>query len=235
MRKPIVNRSRLLILVEGETEEMFVKELLAPHLHGRGFESVSAKLMGNARLRSHRGGVRGWPEVKNEILRHLRADPSLFVATMVDYYGMPGDPNKPKAWPGRHEATAAPYAGKAPRVEGALSAEIQAELGDARRFIPFVLMHEFEALLFSECRTFAKAIEREELAHRLQEIRDKYNSPEEVNDSPATHPSRRIVELVPNYQKPIYGNIAALEIGLERIRSECPHFRAWLERLEQVI
>lgn len=227
--------ARLLILVEGETEEMFVKELLAPHLHGRGFESVSAKLMGNARLRSHRGGVRGWPEVKNEILRHLRTDSNLFIATMVDYYGMPGDPNKPRAWPGRNEATAVAYAGKASTVEAALSAEIQAELGDVRRFIPFVVMHEFEALLFSDCGRFATGIGREDLARRFQTIRDGFASPEEINDSPQTHPSRRVVELVPDYQKPIFGNIAALEIGFERIRAECPHFRAWLERLERLV
>ena len=62
----------------------------------------------------------------------------------------------------------------------------------------------------------------------------EFNSPEEINDSPLTHPSRRVVELVPAYQKPIFGNIAALEIGFDRIRSECPHFRAWLERLESL-
>ncbi len=52
--------ARLFILVEGETEETFVNELLAPHLYRKGYEAVSAKLMGNARLRSQRGGVRGW-------------------------------------------------------------------------------------------------------------------------------------------------------------------------------
>ena len=89
--------ARLFILVEGETEETFVNELLAPHLDGKGFESVGARLMGNARLRAQRGGVRGWMEVKAEIVRHLRTDAALFVTTMVDYYGMPSDPKKTKA------------------------------------------------------------------------------------------------------------------------------------------
>jgi len=84
--------ARLFILVEGETEETFVNELLAPHLYGKGFESVSARLMGNARLRAQRGGVLGWTEVKTEIVRHLRTNAALFVTTMVDYYGMPSDP-----------------------------------------------------------------------------------------------------------------------------------------------
>ncbi|MGB2611005.1 MAG: DUF4276 family protein, partial [Isosphaeraceae bacterium] len=107
-------------------------------------------------------------------------------------------------------------------------------LGDARRFIPFVVMHEFEALLFSDCARFANGIGRKNLAERFQAIRDEFNSPEEINDSPLTHPSCRVAELVPDYQKPIWGNIAALEIGFDRIRSECPHFRAWLERLESL-
>ena len=227
--------ARLLILVEGETEETFVNELLCPYLRGKGFTSVNAKLMGNARLRSRRGGVRGWPEVRVEILRHLRTDAALLVTTMVDYYGMPSDPTKSRAWPGRHEATAKEYGRKAALVEGALRAEIRAELGDDRRFIPFVVMHEFEAFLFSDCERFAIGIGKRDLAPELQAIRDGFSSPEEINDSPATHPSRRIVDLMPNYRKPIYGNIAAIDIGLERMRTECPHFRAWLERLEQLI
>ncbi len=95
---------RILILVEGETEETFVNAVLAPHLFTRGFAAVSAKLMGNARLRSRRGGVRGWPEVQAEILHHLRTDQQIYVTTMVDYYGMPGNPNQANAWPGRHAA-----------------------------------------------------------------------------------------------------------------------------------
>jgi Domain of unknown function (DUF4276) len=225
---------RLLILVEGETEETFVNEVLAPHLYGKQFQSVSAKLMGNARLRSQRGGVRGWPEVRREILRHLRTDQQVFVTTMVDYYGMPSDPQRHTAWPGRHDSAAMPFPEKSNHVEFALTMEVETELGDARRFIPFVVMHEFEAFLFSDCDTFANSIGRGEVAPGFQAIRDAFSSPEEINDSPLTHPSRRIVDLIPAYQKPIMGNIAAIEIGCEKMRSECPHFRSWLERLEQL-
>ncbi len=43
--------TRLLVHVEGETEESFVNEILAPHLCSRGFSKVSARLIGNARQR----------------------------------------------------------------------------------------------------------------------------------------------------------------------------------------
>lgn len=229
--------ARLFILVEGETEETFVNEVLAPHLYAKGFDAVSAKLMGNARLRTQRGGARGWPEVKGDIVRHLRSDRKVILTMMVDYYGMPRDAKKKAAWPGRHQAGGVVFAKKAECVESAITLDVQKDLGknwDARRFVPFVVMHEFEGLLFSDCKKFASAIGRSGLATKFQAIRNAFKSPEEINDSPRTHPSQRIAELVPDYQKPIFGNIAALEIGFEAMRTECSHFRAWLERLEQL-
>ena len=63
--------SRLLVHVEGETEETFANELLGPYLHDRGYSEVTARLMGNARQRSRRGGIKGWAEVRKDILGHL--------------------------------------------------------------------------------------------------------------------------------------------------------------------
>jgi hypothetical protein len=223
--------ARLFILVEGETEETFVNEVLAPRLYAKGFEAVSAKLMGNARLRSRRGGVRPWPQVKDDILRHLKNDKRVFLTMMVDYYGMPSDAKKDDCWPGRAKARKLAFAKKADCVQQALFEEIEQELDDARRFIPFVIMHEFESLLFSDCKLFAESVGQAELEEPLQDIRDGFKSPEEINDSPATHPSQRVLNLFPGYRKPLYGNIAALEIGFESICAACPHFNSWVERL----
>ena len=60
--------ARLLVHVEGETEETFVNEILAPHLRRYGFTRVSARLLGNARQRDRRGGIRGWDSVRGDIL-----------------------------------------------------------------------------------------------------------------------------------------------------------------------
>ena len=100
------------------------------------------------------------------------------------------------------------------------------------RFVPFVVMHEFEALLFSDCEAFARGIGRPDLGVDLQRIRDHFEHPEEINDSPHSAPSKRIEVLVPGYQKPLMGTLAALEIGLGTMRDECPHFGHWLDRLE---
>ena len=66
----------------------------------------------------------------------------------------------------------------------------------------------------------------------MQAIRDAFESPEDINDSPLTAPSKRIEELYPGYQKTLHGPLALLEIGLPALRRECRHFGGWLTRLE---
>ena len=225
---------RLLIHVEGETEEAFVNESLSRHLLACGYEGVSARIIGNARQRDRRGGIRPWPSVKQDIVRHLKQDGSCLATIMVDYYALPqsGD----RAWPGRAEASDLPFEFKSEAVESGLGKDILSEMGWSgsfnNRFIPFVVMHEFEGLLFSDCAAFASAIGRPRLAASFQSIRDKFATPEEINDSPVTAPSKRVEELVPGYQKPLLGNLAALEIGLDAIRAACPHFNSWIIDLE---
>lgn len=229
--------SRLLIHVEGETEETFVNEILAPHLYPYGYSKVSARIIGNARKRDRRGGIRAWSDVRKDIVNHLKEDTACIATTMVDYYGLPqaGD----RAWPGRQAAGAMPFEQKATIVERALSTDICRELGDnfdSRRFIPFVIMHEFEGLLFSDCEGFAQGIGRPELTADFQTIRDQFPlGPEEINDSPKTAPSKRVEQLVQGYEKPLLGTLAILEIGLQAIRKECPHFGMWLTCLENCL
>jgi Domain of unknown function (DUF4276) len=224
---------RLLIHVEGQTEEGFVNEVLRDHLVAKGYHAVEARIVGNARLRQRRGGIRAWPHVKMDILRHLKQDPGCVATTMVDYYGLPQ--GEGRAWPGRARAATLPAAERARCVEDAVLADLTAEMGsgfDARRFIPFVVMHEFEGLLFSDCAAFSRGIRRPDLESALQEIRNQFPTPEEINDSPVTAPSKRVEGLAPGYEKPLLGVLAVLEISLPRLRAECPHFNDWLARLE---
>jgi hypothetical protein len=95
-------------------------------------------------------------------------------------------------------------------------------------------MHEFEGLLFSDCAAFSRGIGLPELAGSLREIREDFATPEDINDSSDTAPSKRIEGVMPGYQKPFHGILAALEITLSRIREECPHFDGWLKQLESL-
>ena len=225
--------TRLLVHVEGETEESFVNEILRDHLQAFGYERVSARLVGNARLRSRRGGIRAWPAVRDDILRHLKEDHQCIATTMVDYYALPQ--TGVRAWPGRATASAALPPAKSELVNKALAEDIAKTMGNdfnPSRFVPFVVMHEYEGLLFSDCEAFGRGIGRTDLIDKLQAIRDQFTTPEEINDSPETAPSKRIEKLVIGYQKPLLGTLAALEIGLPKIRAACPSFSSWLDQLE---
>src|SRR5712691_5393954 len=147
--------ARLLVHVEGDTEERFVNQLLRSHLLDRGFERVDARQLGNARQRARRGGIRGWDTVRREIVRHLSQDVGGIATTMVDYYALPQSGEK--AWPGRAQAKSLPVPDRGRHVQDALLADLSRDI-DSRRFLPFVVIHEFEGLLFSDCQIFAESI-----------------------------------------------------------------------------
>ena len=119
-----------------------------------GFSRIGARLIGNARQRDRRGGIRAWTAVRKDIVNHLREDRGSIATTMVDYYGLPQTGSK--AWPGRVLASGFSLSAKKARtVETALLEDIAQVMGprfEQERFIPYVMMHEFEALLFSDCR-----------------------------------------------------------------------------------
>ena len=222
---------RLMVHVEGQTEERFVNQLLAPHLYRVGYTSVSARLLGNARQRSRRGGIRSWDSVRNDILNHLAADQVTLATTMVDYYGLP------ETWPARAEAgRQSVLKERAAFVQDAILDDVSGALDSGfyrRRFVPYVVMHEFEGLLFSDCGRFAQGIGRPDLSSQFQAIRGEFPTPEAINDSTDTAPSRRVRNLYQGYEKPLMGVLAAEEIGLEAIRGECPLFSDWIKELEQ--
>ena len=220
----------LVVHVEGQTEERFVDTLLAPHLSARGYSNVRAGFIGG-----RQGGITSWAVAQRDIVNHLEEDPLCIATTMVDYYGLPETGGS--SWPGRSEASQLAVADKAPTIEDALLASVCEQMGpafDANRFIPYVMMHEFEALLFSDCDAFARGISRPELGPGFRRIRDAVDSPEEIDDSPITAPSKQIEALVPGYQKPVMGTLAAQEIGLETMRNACRHFGQWLASLERL-
>jgi hypothetical protein len=229
--------SRLLVHVEGWTEVDFVTKVLRDHLVSKGYHSVEARIVGNPRLSRWRGGIRPWPTVREGIVNHLNEDRGCVSTTMVDYYALPqGDS---RGWPGRAQSSSLrTVEEKAQCVQNAVRVDVAAAMGnrfDPKRFVPFVVMHEFEGLLFSDCGAFSRATGRPDLESGLRGIRAQFETPEEINDSPVTAPSKRIEALMPQYAKVLSGTQAVLEIGLAQIRAECPHFSGWLKQLEALV
>ena len=227
---------RLLVHVEGQTEEAFVNHVLAPHLCAAGYASVNARLIGSAQGRGWRGGGRSWASVLKGILSHLKGDREAFSTMMVDYYGMPQ--GKSTRWPGRTEANSQPFAKKAATVQAALADAIRDQMGSGfnqDRFIPYVSMHEFEALLFSDCDAFAHSMGVPEAALQLETVLARFGDPEQINDSKETKPSAHIENAVERYDKVVFGPLAVEAIGLDVIRRRCHHFGCWLTRLEKAV
>ena len=212
----------LIVLVEGKTERNFVEEILSPRLRTVGYSSVSVWL-----ILPEGSGIGAWRLAKTNIEKHLQANAC--VTTMVDYYGLPND------WPGRAESSAAPPAERASFIERAILRDMRLEESAAARLIPYVMLHEFEAMLFSDCQKFAAAVGYPELASDFQKIRDQFSTPEDIDDSPEGAPSKRIDALLAPldvYSKPFIGLQGVERIGLDAIRAQCPHFAEWLDRLE---
>ena len=221
--------SEIVAIVEGETEQTFVRDQIAAHLACLGI-TVWAVLPGRNR---RRGGVKKWEVAKQDILRALRE--RRFCTTMFDYYAMPTD------WPGRAESANLPWEQRADHVESLVLAEVTAAMGDSfdpRFFIPYVQLHEFEALAFADVEKLASVVAPlgssrvEVLTAHFQKIVDTAGSPEAINDGYETCPSRRITKIERAYRKRVHGPIVTGRIGLDVLRRECQHFASWLHRLE---
>ena len=156
-------------------------------------------------------------------------DRECYCTTLFDFYGLSA------RFPGKVAASKlADLAAKQRAVNDALSTWALELWGpeNSARFLPYVQMHEFEALLFSEPEVLALAIGAPHLATSFGAIKSQFNTPEWINDDPNTAPSKRIERLHPGYAKPVDPVLAATEIGLETIRRECPLFSDWLSRIE---
>ena len=217
--------TRVHVICEGQTEEMFVNELLQAHFNPRGIYLVPA-LIGKP---GHRGGNFKYERLFNDVRNRLLGEREAFCTTFFDFYGLPEN------FPGkRNTAISAGIEDKSEAIQAALVVQLQSELGvDAmRRFVPFVQMYEFEALLFSDPQAFSQGVGSPDLQSSIYGVRRSFDTPEHINDSPQTAPSKRILELMPSYEKPLLGSLAAIEIGLETIRQECRLFDNWLMQLE---
>ncbi len=218
---------RLHVICEGQTEEMFVNELLAPAIFPNNIQLIPA-LVGKP---GHKGGNFKFQRLLADVKNRLLSDRDAYCTTFFDYYGLPQD------FPGKEVLAAqADIRDKAQAVQSAMTVELTRFIGEdpMRRFIPFVQMYEFEALLFSDPQAFAQGIDRTDLTESLTAIVDKFETPEHINNSPITAPSKRILRLIAGYQKPVMGSLAAIEIGLDTMRGKCNLFNDWITDIESL-
>ena len=203
---------RLYILCEGSTEERFVKEILAPHLLNSNIYATPTNL----------GGVSKYAKIRGD-LEALCRDTNAFITTMLDYYKLPQDT------PGK-DATGDIY-----KIANEIEIAVNADLGGRPNLFVNLIMHEFEGLLFSDISAFngeADADDKALLALARIKGDPKFPTPEHINDSEMTAPSKRIKSILPKYIKTLNGITIAKRIGIEKMAEECQHFRAWLENIQ---
>jgi hypothetical protein len=142
---------------------------------------------------------------------------------MFDFYHLPAD------FPGYSDAQkiSDPYS----RVEF-LEKSLQDDIcNDNMPFIPYLSLHEFEALLFSNIDVIEGYFFDKNVTS-LRNTVSQYPNPELINSGEQTSPSKRILQCVPEYTKPADGVVIAQEIGLDVLRAKCSHFDAWIKKLE---
>ncbi len=229
--------SRGYIIVEGPTEETFVRQTLAPYLGRFGVYVLPCCLETGRRKRRYggkeslqifRGGTgRHYRKIKKDIQLWMSRGNNDFISTMFDLYGLPED------FPSLIESRkiSDPYE----RVDF-LEIKFKEDIGHGK-FIPYLQLHEFEALLFSNPSKFTKYFigEAQEIT-KIEEIKSRYNSPEHINDGFETAPSKQIINLFPEYNsaKTVAGPMIAEAIGIEEMRKHCKHFNQWVEKLQHL-
>ncbi|ABE28758.1 hypothetical protein DR64_1918 [Paraburkholderia xenovorans LB400] len=214
----------LIIVGEGQTEETFVRDVLAPAL-GANHVYASARLISTSR--EQRGGALSLERVRKFIGHTLRQRADTYVTTLIDLYGLDKSFRGVMASKGQTPATRAAHIERLLHEDVVGFAECRPE-----RFIPHVQPHEFESLLFSDVTRLCDVEpEWHEQSDPLIAARAAVDDPEWINDSPQTAPSKRLERLQPRYRKVRHGPLAAARIGLDRIREQCPHFRQWYDRI----
>ncbi|MCX7276170.1 MAG: DUF4276 family protein [Burkholderiales bacterium] len=213
--------SRLYVLVEGQTEEAFVRELLVPH-YARAGRFLTPIIVSTSP--GYKGGVVRYAKVKPQIVRLCKQDPDAYVTTMFDLYALPSD------FPGK-AAPAYPASATGQQKALFLEAQLAQDVGQPN-FLPNLMVHEYEALLFAQPGMFAQWTDDLTVVQALSQAVAYAGSPEDVNDSPQTAPSRRILAVMPGYQKTFHGPLIACDIGLDAIRNACPHFDGWLQAVD---
>jgi len=209
----------LYIYCEGQTEEAFIREIMQPYFWRLQLNLVPIICMTRKTpTGKHRGGITDYAKVKAELTRICRGHPRELVTTMFDYYGLPANT------PGLESRENDIFA-RACHIER----EIEKDIAADNLFVNLVV-HEFEGLLFSDPAAFESIAETSVVA-AIKQIRHQFASPEHINDSVETAPSKRLEKLMPRYAKVRNGLIVSRKIGLEKLMHECSHFSGWVHKI----
>jgi len=200
---------RMIVFCEGSTEEDFVNDVLAPFLWGANVAATPVNL----------GGVSKYSTIKRELNQLCKRNKTALITTMFDFYGLPSET------PGKSTGKGSIY-----EVAEHIESAMENDLGNLSNLTCNITLHEFEGLLFSQTSAFGIIANEKQLAS-LDAVLKGFETPEHINDSFETTPSRRLLGVIPNFTKRYDGITIAKQIGIKGISNECRHFAKWLEKL----
>jgi len=209
---------RVAISVEGQTEDEFCKQILAPYFLPKGIQLIPI-IVSTKREKcgvKYKGGCINLGRVKSEVVKLL---PSFdYVTTFYDLYGFDGVSDI-----------------TADKLE-----QKMAELFNNRKFIPYIQKYEFETLLFSEPIYYEEYFDNVQAKIDIENIISSCGGNiEEINNSKETAPSKRMINFFDNYDeafdKVFHGYSIIEEIGLDKVMEQCPRFSQWIERIESLV
>ena len=220
------NYIEIIVIVEGQTEQKFIRDILAPYLGIRGIFMYPSLINKSGQ----KGGDVRFVRAINDISRFLKQRDGTFVSLFVDYYGIDKD------WPGFEEANKRTVPSEiAAKINNATHKAVNEKLLSYRsdiRFIPNIAVHEFETLLFSDSEILASQLYVKQST--IDKILTKFGEPEKINNSPETAPSKRLEKLYDRYKKTNTGINIARAIGIDKMREQSPLFDNWLIRIEKL-
>lgn len=214
-------------IVEGTTEQKFVEQVLGPYLAQKGVY-ISATQVSK---KGQKGGDVKFDRVKQDIVNHLKARCDSIVTMMLDYYGI-------VAWPGldciKPNFTPSQIENVLVRATIEEIKKLVPKINVEKRFYPFFMVHEFETLLFSDVAILSKrlGVDKMKIDATLKQFRGEI---EQINNSRATAPSKRIEERMPSFKKTVNGIVIAEEIGIESMRVASPLFNDWVTQFEALV
>lgn len=218
---------RVCIVCEGQTEETFVRDVLAPAFYEHNLNLIPEMIETSP---GNKGGALTYARVRRHLRNTLRQRSAPVVTTLFDLYRLDG------GFPGFELARKnTDLTQRLEILKQSFHADVVATaecLPD--RFIPYIQPYEFEALLFSDVATLTSIeLGWQQTFDALVATRLASPSPEHINDRPESKPAAHLERELrnPNYHKRRHGPIAAKKIGLAKIESECAFFAAWLAQI----
>lgn len=213
---------RLVFLVEGDTELKFIEQRVKSYLYskcGYGIAINAQKITTNKTLNAKGGNV-SFEYLKNE-LKRLSAKDDVLITTLLDFFRLPT--NFPNHSTDKKDIE---------KIEKGILEQVE-DIVSFKRFLPYIQLHEVEALLFANgLDGFDIVVDKDTQKSKLRDIIDQYPCPEAINGGSDTAPSKRLESIFPKYNKVYYSELIFSGLEIDAIRAKCPRFNTWLDKVE---